>query len=118
LNSSFIFASGRGVRYSGGGAKLFQEFLLDLLGVRQLVGYFVWEFLCESVFSHADGFVDASQGILDVDLISVSAKDDADAGIFMGLFYKIIEEIEVEIHFSCMLRLEGTDLELHGYEAG
>src|SRR5690606_13543863 len=46
------------------------------------------------------------------DIVLFGAEYDAYGRIILGCAFLVIEQIQVEIHFSCMLGFEGSDLEI------
>ena len=65
----------------------------------------------ELVFGHADGLVDAREGILGDESVLGAAEEQADGGLVVGSLDLGIHGAEVEIQLASVFRLEGHGLE-------
>lgn len=64
------------------------------------------------VFGDADGVGFGFQGELDFDVVLFRAEDDADGGLVIRGAFLVVQEVQIEIHFAGVFRLEGADFEI------
>jgi len=88
------------------------QFTLQFFNCRQASLQLFWEAFGEPVFGYADGLVDIAERVFGDKPVVRLAKDEADAGLVVGMPQKVVDRREIEVHLAGELRLERFHLQI------